>query len=370
MKTEYYIGLMSGTSLDGVDAGLFDFSQNRFQLISFYYQPFSSEVKKKIIALCKHKQTISLADYGELDTQLGQLYADVIINLLHQTQLSPQDIKAIGNHGQTLYHAPNSKYPFTLQIGDANIISQITGITTVADFRRRDIAAGGQGAPLVPAFHQAVFQSSTKNRVVVNIGGIANITILPSDCQLKTTGFDTGPGNTLMDGWISQYDNSPFDKNGAWAATGTIQTELLNRLKDEPFFSAPAPKSTGTEYFCAAWLKQKLSIFTDYLPEDIQRTLCQFTAETIAESIQNFAPDTQQVFICGGGIHNLTLINALNDLLKLPIESTKALHIDPDQVEAMAFAWLAKRTLEGLAGNLPATTGAKDAVILGGIYQA
>lgn len=360
---------MSGTSVDGIDAGLYDFSGSQARIIDFYYQPYSTQIKQKIHKLCAKHQSVSLTDYGELDTQLGLLYAEACLSLLQQAKVNPKHIKAIGSHGQTLYHAPNSKFPFTLQVGDANIISQKTGITTIADFRRRDIAAGGQGAPLVPAFHQALFHKANENRVIVNIGGIANLSILPKDAK-KILGFDTGPGNTLMDYWVARHKGLAYDKCGAWAKTGNIQARLLKSLKDEPYFSAPPPKSTGTEFFSADWLTKKLSALPNYTPEDIQRTLCQLSAESIADAILKFAPETDKIFICGGGIHNQTLLNTLRQLLNIPIASTKIEGVHPDQVEAMAFAWLAKQTLMGLTGNLPGTTGAKEAVILGGIYQA
>ncbi|GFO74763.1 anhydro-N-acetylmuramic acid kinase [Bathymodiolus platifrons methanotrophic gill symbiont] len=370
MSKEYYIGLMSGTSIDGIDAGLYDFANNSTQVIDFYYQPYTNEIKQKIHSLCKNYQSISLCDYGALDTQLGLLYAEACLNLMRQAQVNAKDIKAIGSHGQTLYHSPNSALPFTIQIGDANIISQKTGITTIADFRRRDIAAGGQGAPLVPAFHQAQFQTEKENRVIVNIGGIANLSILAKNKASKTIGFDTGPGNTLMDYWVSTHKSNSYDNNGDWAATGQVQTELLKHLKDDPYFSTLPPKSTGTEYFSTDWLTKKLASLPNFSPEDVQRTLCQLTAETIAEAIQKSAPETEQVFLCGGGTHNQTLFKSLKQLLDLPIASTNTQGVHPDQVEAMAFAWLAKQTLQGLTGNLPETTGAKEAVILGGIYQA
>ncbi len=361
---------MSGTSVDGIDTGLYDFSDKQPRVIDFYYQPFSAHTKQKIHQLCSKHQTVSMTEYGQLDTQLGQLYADACLTLLQQAQIDAKQIKAIGNHGQTIYHAPNSQHPFTLQIGDANIICQKTGITTVADFRRRDIAAGGQGAPLVPAFHQAVFHNATENRVIINIGGIANLSILPGAVHKNSFGFDTGPGNTLMDYWISQHQNCAYDDCGAWAKTGKVQVKLLQKLKGEPYFSALPPKSTGTDLFSPDWLTKKLATLPLYPPEDVQRTLCQQTAETIADALLKFAPDTDRVFICGGGVHNKTLFNALQQLLNIPIASTQVEGIPPDQVEAMAFAWLAKQTLQGFTGNLPEATGAKEAVILGGIYQA
>lgn len=370
MTKEYYIGLMSGTSVDGIDAGIYEFSDNQSRVIDFYYQPYTTEIKQKIQSLCTNDRPTYLIDYGELDTQLGMLYAEACLKLLAQAHINARDVKAIGSHGQTLYHSPGSELPFTLQIGDANIISQTTGITTISDFRRRDIAAGGQGAPLVPAFHKAIFSSTKANRVIVNIGGIANLSILPKNITKAVIGFDTGPGNTLMDYWISQHKSCSYDNNGLWAATGKIQPELLKQLKDEPYFSDLPPKSTGTEYFSAKWLNNKLATLSTYSPEDIQRSLCQLTAETIADAVQKFAPVTEQIFLCGGGTHNQTLCHALEVLLKCPIASTETQGVHPDQVESMAFAWLAKQTLNGLTGNLPETTGAKEAVILGGIYQA
>jgi len=370
MTTEYYIGLMSGTSVDGIDAGLYDFAKNQAQVIDFYYHPYSQQIKQKVHAQCNTHNTISLSDYGELDSLLGLLYAEACINLLKQSRVNASEIKAIGSHGQTICHSPYSKPPFTLQIGDPSIISQKTGITTVADFRRKDIAAGGQGAPLVPAFHRALFHSATENRVIVNIGGIANVTLLPKDPQQNILGFDTGPGNTLMDYWISAHQNTHYDENGQWAATGKVQPELLSALKNDDYFSALPPKSTGPEYFSDTWLNNKLAELPTHKAEDIQRSLCQLTAETISDSIQKFAPETDKVFICGGGIHNQTLLQELRLLLSMPVASTETEGVHPDQVEAMAFAWLAKQTMQGLTGNLPETTGAKEAVILGGIYQA
>ncbi|MDF1584427.1 MAG: anhydro-N-acetylmuramic acid kinase [Methyloprofundus sp.] len=370
MTAEYYIGLMSGTSVDGIDAGLYDFSTNQAQVIDFYYQPYSQEIKQKIHALCNVHQTLSLSDFGELDSLLGALYAEACIALLKQSNINASEIKAIGSHGQTIYHSPCSSPPFTLQIGDPSIISQKTGITTVADFRRKDIAAGGQGAPLVPAFHRALFHSPTENRVIVNIGGIANLTLLPKDPQQNILGFDTGPGNTLMDYWISAHQNTHYDANGQWAATGKVRPELLKHFKSDAYFSALPPKSTGPEYFSATWLKNKLAELPIYKAEDVQRSLCQLSAETISGAIQQLAPETDKVFICGGGIHNQTLLQALKQRLDMPVVSSETEGVHPDQVEAMAFAWLAKRTMQGLTGNLPGATGAKEAVILGGIYQA
>jgi len=370
MTGKYYIGLMSGTSLDGIDAGLYTFSGNQTQSVGFYYQAYNQEIKQKIKHLCTPSHSISLTEYGELDSLLGELYAQSCLQLLQQHSINADEVIAIGSHGQTICHSPNSKPPFTLQIGDPSIISQRTKITTVADFRRKDIAAGGQGAPLVPAFHRAILHSPNENRVIVNIGGIANISILPKDSNKPIIGFDTGPGNTLMDHWISLHRNKNFDEHGQWAAAGKIHTELLKSFKGDIYFSRSAPKSTGPEYFSPTWLNEQLVSIQNCNEADIQRSLCQLTAETISDAIIKLAPDTEKVLVCGGGVHNTTLMQALAQQLKIPVASTNTEGVNPDQVEAMAFAWLAKQTIEGLAGNLPASTGAKEEVILGGIYQA
>ncbi len=370
MQSHYYIGLMSGTSLDGIDAGLYDFSEQHTKAISFYYQAYPEEIKHKIRQFSQATAPLSIAEFGSLDTQLGEFYAQACLNLLAQAKIPSNHIRAIGSHGQTLYHSPNSTHPFSLQIGDPNIICQRTGITTIADFRRKDIAAGGQGAPLVPAFHRALFANPQQNNLIINIGGIANITYLPKDPIQTIFGFDTGPGNTLMNSWIMQHQQKNYDNNGDWAASGAVQKTLLAQFKKDAYFSQATPKSTGTEYFSDSWLKQNLSNQPDYSAEDVQRTLCQLTAETIADAILKTAPETDTAYICGGGVHNKLLIKSLSEQLDFPVLSTEALGVHPDQVEAMAFAWLAKQTFNGLTGNLPEATGANSPVILGAIYQA
>ncbi|WP_036277886.1 anhydro-N-acetylmuramic acid kinase [Methylomonas sp. 11b] len=363
--SELYIGLMSGTSVDGIDAGLVDFSDGKTQLVAFHYQPFSVEFRQKIQNLSQPGQPILLTDYGSLDSQIGRLFGEAVQKLLDNANIPASSIKGIGSHGQTVYHAPETAYGFSLQIGDPNRIAEITGITTVADFRRRDIAVGGQGAPLVPAFHQAVFSDVTQARVVVNIGGIANITVLNDK---PVIGFDTGPGNGLMDWWCQKHCNQPYDRNGDWAAKGKPYPALLDALKDDDYFRLAPPKSTGKEYFSPAWLQQKLSLFPDLEPEDIQATLCQFSADTIADAIRQYAPNTLQTLVCGGGAHNGQLMTLLRKLLDMPVISTAERGIDPDHVEAIAFAWLARQTLNNLPGNLCSVTGAGAPVILGGIY--
>lgn len=356
---------MSGTSLDGIDAGLVDFSDSKIRLVDFHYQPFSSELRQQIHKLSQPNQAILLKDYGWLDTKLGELFAEAAQTLLGQAQIPVSAIKAIGSHGQTIYHAPEPPYGFSLQIGDPNRIAEITGITTVADFRRRDIAVGGQGAPLVPAFHQAVFGDNTQARTILNIGGIANITVLNGNAVL---GFDTGPGNTLMNLWCEQHRNQPYDRNGEWAASGQVNQALLTTLKDDEYFKLPPPKSTGKEYFSLAWLQQKLSRFGELKAEDVQATLCRFSADSIAEAISQYAPRTQQTLVCGGGAHNRQLLNLLQQNLNMKVISTSELGINPDHVEAIAFAWLARQTINNREGNLCSVTGAKTPVVLGGIY--
>lgn len=367
--SELYIGLMSGTSVDGIDAGLVDFSETIPHLIDFEYLPFPESFRTKLSKFASNNAPILLKDYGTLDTQLGQLLTNAVHNLLTKTGLQARAITAIGSHGHTVYHAPNLATPFSLQIGDPNIIAQATGITTVADFRRRDIAARGQGAPLVPAFHQAVFGSTEENRVIVNIGGIANITILPRNSPDGVMGFDTGPGNTLMDQWIEKHKTVNYDRDGDWAKSGIAQAELIKRLKSDPYFADSAPKSTGKEYFSLKWLNRKIHSLSDYKSEDVQASLCHLTAETLCDAIRCYAPGTERVLICGGGVHNKFLMNLIRRQLSCSVVTTGHYGLHPDHVEATAFAWLARQTLNNLPGNLPRVTGADSPVILGGIYQ-
>jgi len=366
---QLYIGLMSGTSVDGIDAALVEFEDDRIRLIDFIYQPFTDNFKTAIQRLSQPNTLISLQDYGTMDTQLGRLFAQTVNDLLKNNSLPPSSIKAIGSHGQTVYHSPDSRMPFSLQIGDPNIIAEQTGVTTVADFRRRDIACNGQGAPLVPAFHQAIFSRADQHRCILNIGGIANITVLPAAEPATVTGFDTGPGNTLMDQWIEKQRRLSYDHSGAWAKTGRINHELVDLLKQDRYFQALPPKSTGKEYFSLPWLEQKIAD-AGYPAEDVQASLCFLTATTICDAIRQHAPATEQVLLCGGGIHNDYLLQLITENLHCLIVSTAEYGIHPDHVEAMAFAWLARQTIKQLPGNLKEVTGASRPTVLGGIYQA
>ncbi|MDD5227867.1 MAG: anhydro-N-acetylmuramic acid kinase [Methylococcales bacterium] len=366
---ELYIGLMSGTSIDGIDAALVNLTGNSVELIAFEYLPFSIEIQQKLQQFSTPNALIFLHEYGEMDARLGHLFASAVKQLLRKKNLSANVITAIGSHGQTVYHAPSGRFPFSLQIGDPNFIAEQTGITTVADFRRRDIAAGGQGAPLVPAFHQAVFHCESETRCVVNIGGIANVTVLPANKDDAVIGFDTGTGNVLLNQWIQRNLGKRYDANGAWANTGKVDFELIEYLKKEPYFSAPPPKSTGVDYFSLAWLEAQCDL-KKYLPEDVQASLCYLTAVTICEAIAKVAPETARILVCGGGVHNAYLMNLLTENAPCSVQSTADFGLHPDHVEAIAFAWLAKQTIHQKAGNLQAVTGANHPVILGGIYNS
>ncbi len=369
-KPLFYIGLMSGTSLDGVDAVLVNFNQTTPELVASHSHPIPKDLQNELFIITQPDWTGRIADIGGFHQKLGKLFADASQSLIKKSGINSCDICAIGSHGQTIWHQPDGEFPFSLQLGDANLISETTGITTVADFRSRDIAAGGQGAPLVPAFHHEMLSHQTKNRIILNIGGIANISYLPSKTNNKAVmGFDTGPGNGLIDAWIHLHKSARFDKNGDWARSGAIKNNLLIKLLETPYFSLAAPKSTGKEFFNLAWLKSALkNDLNNNSPEDIQATLTELTAKTVTDQIDK---NCDELFICGGGIHNQFLIERLQfHAPNIPIKSTQTLGINPDWMEAIAFAWLAKQTIEGKAGNLPSATGAKGPRVLGAIYPA
>ncbi len=368
---QLYIGLMSGTSADGIDAALVDMQTNLPQLITTHNLPFSNGLRTRIHSISLPGDN-EIDRMGELDTELGRHFAQCTLELLAKAQLTTNQITAIGSHGQTIRHRPpgTTSNCFTLQIGDPNVIAELTGITTVADFRRRDMAAGGQGAPLVPAFHRALFHSSARDKVIVNIGGMANITWLPASGE--ACGFDTGPGNVLMDSWINEHHGVSFDKQGGWAASGAAHQELLESLLSDAFFKQPFPKSTGREHFNRQWLDWHLK----QLPfppanQDVQATLLELTARSITESIDLLCQTEQEILVCGGGAFNTRLLERLAKLLpNCLVSSTASQGIDPQWIEAMAFAWLAQQTINHKTGNLCAVTGAKREVILGGVYYA
>lgn len=364
-----YIGLMSGTSADGIDAALVDFSGAKPALIASHYLPYTPELRDKIFSLSLKGEN-EIQRMGELDFILGKKFADAVRELLAKHGIESTSIKAVGSHGQTIRHFPHAPHRFSLQIGDPNTIAAETKILTVADFRRKDIALGGQGAPLVPAFHQHVFSARDTNRAIVNIGGIANITLLSRQNAEKVVGFDTGPGNCLMDAWIQKHLNEAHDANGDWATKGTIHPQLLKRLLSDIYFQLPPPKSTGREHFNLVWLQKHLDALNVTIPpESVQATLADLTARTIITAIRQYFSEGE-ILICGGGAHNQFLMTRLKGLAQphFGLDTTLKYGVHPDWVEAMAFAWLAKQTINHQPGNLPAVTGAKRSGVLGGIY--
>jgi len=368
----YYIGIMSGTSMDGVDAALVRFGTNGIQNTASYLSiPFPTDLKLELTGLIHPDWSGTLRYIASLNARLGTLYAETAESLIQKSGIPKNQICAIGNHGQTIWHQPDDEPHFSWQLGDANRISELTGITTIADFRNRDIAAGGEGAPLVPAFHQAVFSHTQQTRIILNIGGIANISLLSPNQD--TLGFDTGPGNSLLDAWCLKNQALPFDENGKWAAQGKVIPTLLDQLMSESYFERNYPKSTGKEFFNLTWLRPYLT--AEMNPADIQATLLEVTAASIARGVQLASDSTGQsideVYICGGGSKNLHLMKRLQQILSpATVKKTDILGVDADWVEAIAFAWLARQTLLGLPGNLPSATGASGYRVLGSIYPA
>ncbi len=357
---------MSGTSLDGVDAVLAEIGpEGQTQLLRTHYQPYSDSLRAQLLALhTPQPDEIHLAALAA--NQLARLYAEAVRTLLEG--MPPAGVRAIGCHGQTLRHRPADGY--TLQIGNAALLAELTGIPVVADFRSRDIAAGGQGAPLVPAFHAHVLLHPGVHRVIANIGGIANVTDLPGDGVVR--GWDTGPGNMLLDAWIKRHRGAHYDRDGAWAAGGRVHHGLLAALMQHAYLRLPPPKSAGREQFNLDGLDGTLSRLNESIePADVQATLLEFSALSLADAVKRECTGAQEVYVCGGGAHNGALMQRIgNHLPNVRVATTAALGIDPDWVEALAFAWLARQTLHREPGNLPAVTGARGERILGAIYPA
>lgn len=356
-----YVGLMSGTSLDGVDAVLVRFTDNACAVVRSAYVPYPQELKQTLLLL--HTPSPNELEHSQLVAiLLGQLYAQAV-----KVLLDGEPVVAIGCHGQTVRHRP--ELGFTLQLNNPALLAELTGITVVADFRSRDIAAGGQGAPLVPAFHAGAFSHPGIHRTIVNVGGISNLTDLPADgADSAISGFDCGPGNLLMDAWCQRHTGQAYDKDGEWAAGGTIIAGLLDDLLAHPFFSLAPPKSTGRDMFNMHNLEKLMR--PEYTPQDVQATLLESSARAIADAVQRYCPGTQELYVCGGGAHNRTLMKRLGELLPIRIGLTDELGIGADWVEAAAFAWLARQTLENKSGNLPSVTGASGYRVLGAIYPA
>ena len=367
---ERFIGIMSGTSLDAVDVVIASF-QDGINIEASLALDFPDSLRDSVRQLCLPGQN-EIDRMGEVSYQLADIYARAVNKLLTQSSCPASDIRAIGLHGQTIRHRPEGAYPFSLQIGSPARVAELTGIPVIADFRSADIAAGGQGAPLVPAFHTSVFRSASCNRIILNLGGMANLTILPADATNAVRGYDTGPGNILLDEWIRDRQGISCDKNGAWAAQGNILDDLLALCLQDPFFALPPPKSTGREYFTLQWINNIISQLSQTPAGiDVQATLSELTAQSVTDMINQEELSIDEVFVCGGGVHNNFLLQALtNNLGGISVQSTAVLGLDPDYVEAACFAWLAQEHTHNRPANLPSVTGAAHPVILGAYYPA
>ena len=369
-----YLGLISGTSADGIDAALVRFDDDaadaHCELVRGRTFAWDDALRARLVELGQGGDLASLDEFGTLDVRIAEAFADAALSLLREADVAASEVRALGSHGQTVRHRPHGaafdgRFPFTLQLGDGNVIAERTGIATVADFRRRDVAAGGHGAPLLPALHAALLSSRDEDRAVLNLGGIANLTLLPVQGEVR--GFDTGPANALMDAWCERHTGKAFDANGEFAANGNVDHALLARLLADAWFALPPPKSTGREQFHLDWLASKLA--GNESPADVQATLLELSAATVADALRAAQPATKRLLACGGGVHNPRLLARI--AARLPdaiVESTTAHGIDPDFVEAMGFAWLARQTLLGRPGNLPSVSGARGPRVLGAVH--
>ena len=380
-RPSLYLGLISGTSADGIDAALVRFDgdapQSRCELVRGRTFAWDEALRARLVELGQGGDLSSLDEVGTLDARIAEAFAEAALSLLREAGVAAADVRALGSHGQTVRHRPHGaaddglaadgKFPFTLQLGDGNVIAERTGIATIADFRRRDVAAGGHGAPLLPALHAALLASPDEDRAVLNLGGIANLTLLPTQGDVR--GFDTGPANALMDAWCERHTGNAFDADGDFAASGNVDQALLARLLDDAWFALPPPKSTGREQFHLDWVGSKLR--GDERAADVQATLLELSAATVADALRAAQPRTKRVLACGGGVRNPRLLARI--AARLPgvvVESTAAHGVDPDFVEAMGFAWLARQALLGRPGNLPSVTGARGPRVLGALYPA
>ncbi len=355
--SDYLIGLMTGTSVDGIDAVLARIGDAHFSLHSTLNQPLPDALRQAVLALCQPGNN-EIDRAGTVSRQLGQHYALACRALLDQAGIRPDQVRAIGCHGQTIRHRPGSE-GFSLQLGCPDTLAVQTGIPVVSNFRNKDMVLGGQGAPLVPPFHRQLFGRPAQRRAIANIGGMANVTLLDGNTLLG--GFDTGPGNVLMDLWIQEHQQRPYDQDGTWASGGQTDPRVLEAMLSDPYFQQPPPKSTGREHFHEAWLRRHLP--PKYDSQQIQATLAELTARSISDALTDFAP--QQLLVCGGGAHNHHLMARLQHHLGIPVASTETEGLHPDWVEAAAFAWLAWARLEQRYGNAPVVTGASREAVLG-----
>lgn len=368
MQDGRYIGLMSGTSMDGIDSALVEITQASLTLVAFVATTYARPLRNALTALVGAEHA-PLESIGRLHVEIGQAFAAAASAVLEESGLNARDVVAIGSHGQTVLHKPEANPPFSLQLGDASVIAFRTGITTVADFRAKDIAAGGQGAPLVPAFHQFAFGAHSPGaHAVLNLGGISNLTIFKSPSEVS--GFDCGPGNTLMDIWIERCRGLEFDRDGCWARSGKVNSGLLHAMLTDSFFARTGPKSSGRDYFNLRWLNRHLARFRDIAEVDVQTTLAELTARTTSEALRRHLGQCLQLAVCGGGAENAYLLERLAALLPgTRILTTTELGIPPRAVEACAFAWLAACRLAAVPGNIPTATGAPAPLILGAIHH-
>ncbi|MGH1538375.1 MAG: anhydro-N-acetylmuramic acid kinase [Gammaproteobacteria bacterium] len=366
---EYYIGLMSGTSVDAIDAVLMDFSKSNTDIVSAFSQPINSKLRDDINRLIATRQIPK--NCGELDKQFAEISCEAVEQLLKLSSIDADQVTAIGSHGQTVFHDPKGNHAVSIQIGNPQHIANTTRIPTIGNLRQADIDAGGEGAPLACVYHAATLQSSEEERIVVNLGGIANITKLPKNKKQPIIGFDTGPASTLMDAWTQQNLNKPYDTDGAWAQAGTANTALLENMLKDDYFSAPPPKSTGREYFNLKWLQRFLNAQNETVSaQDIQATLLLLTAYSVADSIKTWCPESKKILLCGGGSENKFLVQQLKQTLEdKTIQNTNDYGIPTNWMEAMAFAWLAKQHIEHKPGNIPSVTGADKAVKLGELFE-
>ena len=360
-NAELYIGLMSGTSMDGVDAALCEVDATRCKLVGALEYPFPKELKEQLMLMIGGSTT--LAAVGEVGHRLGLLFAEAVNALLQQEKIEAQRVRAIGSHGQTIWHAPRGEYPFSMQLGDASVIAVRTGIDVVGDFRSKDVALGGEGAPFAPVFHRFLFQYQAKKVGVLNIGGMANLSLLGD----RVLGFDTGPGNVLMDLWIARVLGRAYDRDGCWAEEGRADQALLASMLSDSYFAKAAPKSTGRELFNEAWLKRHLLHCPDLQPEDVQATLLEFTVKSVADEVRKYG--LEHLLVCGGGVKNRFLMQRLaEELPETTVSSTDAYGVDSQQMEAMLFAWLAYKRIHREPVELKTVTGAKSNAVLGGVY--
>lgn len=366
-ERRYYLGLISGTSADGIDAALVSFAP-RAQIHAAHTFAYPAAIREQVLELSQASARVTPDDLARLDTAIGRAFADAAEQLIARSGVARAQIAAIGSHGQTLRHNPGDALAYSMQLGDPNQIAERCAITTVADFRRRDVAAGGHGAPLMPAFHAAVLHSGDEDRAVLNLGGIANLTLLPRSGPVR--GFDTGPANGLMDAWCAVQRGLPFDANGELAGSGVIDNALLAALYADPWFALPPPKSTGRDQFHLDWLRAAIGARAIAVA-DVQASLCELSALSVADALRASAPDTRRLLVCGGGVHNPVLLRRLQaHLPDIALASTAVFGLDPDFVEAAGFAWLARETLAGRAGNRCEVTGARGPRVLGAIYAA